>query len=80
MGRRKDRLDAFVRKHEEVKADGIRFEISDREHMAQFVRECVVCRIRSCHGCKIFPQYSQTPRPGPRALELGFQRMMDLLN
>ncbi|KAH0391412.1 hypothetical protein KCU89_g14546, partial [Aureobasidium melanogenum] len=39
VGRRQDRLDAFVQKHGEDKAGAMQFDITDREHMNQFVKE-----------------------------------------
>lgn len=39
VGRRQDRLDAFVQKHGQDKASGMCFDITDRGHMDQFVKE-----------------------------------------
>lgn len=36
VGRRQDRIDAFVQKHGSAKAGGIKFNISDLERMDQF--------------------------------------------
>jgi NADP-dependent 3-hydroxy acid dehydrogenase YdfG len=39
VGRRPDRLDAFVQKHGAQKASAVRFDISDRENVDKFVSE-----------------------------------------
>lgn len=39
VGRRQDRLDAFVQKHGPEKADSIRFDITEREGLDNFVEE-----------------------------------------
>ena len=38
VGRRQERLDAFVKRHGDHKASGIRFDISKRENTDKFVR------------------------------------------
>ena len=42
VGRRQDRLDAFVREHGKGKASAVRFDISDRQNMDQFVSKSVL--------------------------------------
>ncbi len=39
VGRRQDRLDAFVQKHGAQKACAVRFDISDRQNIGKFVSE-----------------------------------------
>jgi NADP-dependent 3-hydroxy acid dehydrogenase YdfG len=39
VGRRHDRLDAFVQKHGTQKASAVRFDISDRQSIDEFVSE-----------------------------------------
>lgn len=39
IGRRQDRLDAFVQKHGSDKASGVRFDITDKANLDNFVGE-----------------------------------------
>jgi NADP-dependent 3-hydroxy acid dehydrogenase YdfG len=39
VGRRKDRLDEFVRKHGESKAQAVQFDIRSQEKIPQFAEE-----------------------------------------
>jgi NADP-dependent 3-hydroxy acid dehydrogenase YdfG len=41
VGRRQDRLDEFVRRHGKDKTSAVRFDISDRQTMDQFVSKLV---------------------------------------
>jgi NADP-dependent 3-hydroxy acid dehydrogenase YdfG len=41
VGRRQDRLDEFVRRHGKEKASAVRFDISDRQNIDQFVSQSV---------------------------------------
>ena len=41
VGRRQDRLDEFVRKHGSDKASAVKFDITDRGKIDDFVRESV---------------------------------------
>lgn len=41
VGRRRDRLDEFVRKHGKDRANAARFDITDRQNMDEFVKELV---------------------------------------
>lgn len=42
VGRRKERLDDFVRRHGKYKASAVEFDITDGQNMDKFVREWVV--------------------------------------
>lgn len=39
VGRRQDRLDAFLQKHGKDRAGALQFDITDRDRMDQFVKE-----------------------------------------
>lgn len=41
VGRRQDRLDDFFRRHGKDKASAVKFDITDRQNMDEFVRELV---------------------------------------
>ena len=41
VGRRQDRLDDFVRRHGKDKSSAVRFDISDKENIDQFVNKSV---------------------------------------
>ena len=41
VGRRQDRLDDFVRKHGSDKASAVKFDITNRQNMDEFVKELV---------------------------------------
>ena len=41
VGRRQDRLDEFVHKHGQEKASAIKFDITDRQNIDQFVKRSV---------------------------------------
>ncbi|KAG9858248.1 hypothetical protein KCV05_g773, partial [Aureobasidium melanogenum] len=62
VGRRQDRLDAFVQKHGKDRAGAMQFDITDRQHMDQFVKDVTTT----------YPDLDCVH------LNSGFQRMMDL--
>ncbi|KAK6004333.1 hypothetical protein QM012_008195 [Aureobasidium pullulans] len=62
VGLRQDRLNAFVQKHGEGKVSVVRFNITDCEHMDQFVKDIT----------------TKHPDLDCVHLNSGFQRMMDL--
>ena len=41
VGRRQDRLDDFVRRHGQEKASAMKFDITDRQNIDQFVKRLV---------------------------------------
>ena len=53
VGRRQDRLDDFVRRHGREKASAVRFDITDRQSMDEFVKEFVAPLTLEYSGTKI---------------------------
>ena len=61
VGRRQDRLDDFVRKHGKDKTSAVRFDITDRQNMDQFVSKSVApCRRRWHRDPNVEPSITHT--------------------
>lgn len=54
VGRRQDRLDAFVQEHGSSKASAMKFDISNRAEIDSFVSECATSSPLSVSS---FPRY-----------------------
>ena len=50
VGRRQDRLDAFVQKHGPEKASGVQYDVTDRAGLDAFVQGQVWLHPRLCFG------------------------------